>query len=463
MLKGMTLPEALETVRRLTARVQELEKRIAQLIEENARWQAAVQERDQKIRRLEQEVARQAAPFRRTDEQKVPLAEHKKPGRPAGHRGQARARPPQIDHEIDVPLTACPHCQGPLTGRLPRTQIIEEIPPLRPTVTRLTTWQAVCPHCGPVSTTHPLQTSLAQGAAGTMLGPRAQALAALLNKHLGLTMSRTCQVLKQLCGLSLSRGGLAQLVARLGDRSRERYEQLIEQLRSADVVYADETSWWVGGPGWWLWTFTNPTTTVYRVEPQRSSDVVSETLGAYAGTLVSDCLVAYDRIACKKHKCIAHHLRAIRHARDRPDTQDPRYLDAWKTWMQAVSFLARHRALFAPEDYAQKVTHLRGQCAALLAEVRTQPGDVAVQKRLLKQREHLMGCLESPGVEATNNRAERSLRPAVIARKLSCGNKTARGKRAFETLKSLFVTAEQRLGDFVQDLTTQLALSTPAR
>lgn len=36
------------------------------------------------------------------------------------------------------------------------------------------------------------------------------------------------------------------------------------------------------------------------------------------------------------------------------------------------------------------------------------------------------------GIEATNNRAGRALRPAVIARKPSCDNKMQRGKHTWE-------------------------------
>ncbi len=73
----------------------------------------------------------------------------------------------------------------------------------------------------------------------------------------------------------------------------------------------------------------------------------------------------------------------------------------------------------------------------------------------------LTGALDPPasgldhdGVQATNNLAERQLRPAVIARKLSCGNRTERGARTWETLASLAATLAQRqesFRDFIQN------------
>ncbi len=52
----------------------------------------------------------------------------------------------------------------------------------------------------------------------------------------------------------------------------------------------------------------------------------------------------------------------------------------------------------------------------------------------------LVRFLDEPGIEPTNNRAERALRPAVIARKTSQCTKNARGTRAFEAWTSVVRT-----------------------
>ena len=81
---------------------------------------------------------------------------------------------------------------------------------------------------------------------------------------------------------------------------------------------------------------------------------------------------------------------------------------------------------------------------------------MAIQERLRKQRESLFGCLYEPAAEPTNNRAEQAFRWAVIARKLSCGNKTEAGKRCFEILASVARTCTQRGQDFVAYLAKYL-------
>ena len=204
---------------------------------ENAKLKEELEKAQERIDELERTAARQAAPFRRREALKV--AEPKRPGRPVGHRGLWRERPRHVDEVVEVPLAACPQCGGAVQDRSPLTQYIEELPPVRPIVTRLTTWKGICPQCGEVHSTHPLQVSQAQGAAGVHLGPRAIAWAALLNKQFGIPMRKTCSILARGFGLKLSAGGLAQMLHRVADKLRPQYEALKEQVRNSAVNYMD--------------------------------------------------------------------------------------------------------------------------------------------------------------------------------------------------------------------------------
>jgi len=65
-------------------------------------------------------------------------------------------------------------------------------------------------------------------------------------------------------------------------------------------------------------------------------------------------------------------------------------------------------------------------------------------RRLRKQRKNLFTFLEREGVEATNNRAELALWPAVIVRKTGGCNRTPRGARTHAVLASLLTTAKQQ-------------------
>jgi transposase len=449
--------------------IEELREEVAQLRAENAalraeneRLKVEVQVLRLELDEARREGARQAAPFRRRDERKLPHDQHKPPGRKPGHPGAFRSRPAYIDQSIDIPLPKCPRCGGPVRSVRPVKQWIEELPPVRPLVVELTTYAGECACCGDVSSTHPLQTSTAEGAAAVQLGPRALALAAMLNKEHGLTLRKTACVLKDLCGLRTTPGGLAQSLARIASKLSSAYERLCDDLRGSAAVFADETSWWVGGPGWWLWTFTTPQTTCYRVENSRGSNVVAEVLGKnFKGTLVSDCLASYNPAPYRKHKCIAHHLRAIKAAER--NTSDRSYLLAWKVVFDQVCCLHRERDKLTFEQFAAQRTALEGRVQRLLDHP---PADALCQRihaRLSRQRAHLLGCLYEPAAEPTNNRAERALRPAVIARKLSCGNKTIQGRDTWQILTSLAVTCRQRAEDFISFLAHRLPVSAVTR
>jgi hypothetical protein len=437
----------------LRAQVAALEATVRGLLEQQRQLQEKLDEQTRA-------AARQAAPFRRRERLKVPAAQKKTPGRPKGHPGAYRPVPEHVDEQAEVPLAGCPCCGGPLTAVEAVEQFIEDLPPQRPHVTRLVTYKGTCPHCGEVNSTHPLQMSEATGAAKVQLGPRALGLAASLNKQAGLTTRTTCRVLDQLGGLRVTPGGLCLALQRAAAKFATIYDQLIDDLRHAAAVFADETSWYVGEPGYWLWDFVSATTTVYVVDPHRGHEIPLRILGAdFAGMLVSDCLSSYDPLPYRKHKCVGHHQKAIAEARARPDTPDPSYLKTWTLLFTMVCALWRHRLKLGEEEFVRQRAHLEAWCDGLLSEPRTQPGDVAVQERLRKQRDALFGCLYEPAAEPTNNRAERTFRWAVIARKLSCGNKTEAGKRCFEVLASLARTCGQRGQDFVSYLAKSLPMN----
>lgn len=432
---------------------------------EIVRLRQRVAELEQLVQTLQEQLQaahRQAGPFRRRETLKKAEGEKKRPGRKKGHEGLYRPRPARIDHEVEVPLAGCPQCQGELTDVQRREQFIEELPPVRPVCVKVTTWTGVCAQCGEVRSTHPLQTSTAVGAAGNHLGPRAQALALLLSHRSGLTMGRTCQALWDLCGLKLSRGGLAQLLQRAAGRLEPLYAQIEQQIRDSAAVFADETSWYVGGPKWWLWIFTTPRATLYRVEPGRGSDVVQDALGDdFGGMLVSDCLASYNAIDCRKHKCIAHHLRVLKEheqALEKRGVQS-RDLLLWKILLKDVIATWQKREHMTPAAYAQKVLQLTRGVENLLSRSPPEPEAVAFRDRLRRQRDHLLGCLSDSAAEPTNNRAERDLRPAVIDRKLSCGNKTIAGKQAWEILRSVIATIPKQGLDLLDTLTPRLRLA----
>ena len=63
---------------------------------------------------------------------------------------------------------------------------------------------------------------------------------------------------------------------------------------------------------------------------------------------------------------------------------------------------------------------------------------------MLSQRTWRFEFAGNPEVEGTNNRAERALRPMVVARKIFGGNRSGRGAKVFEILASVVRTLRLR-------------------
>ena len=433
-------------IEELRAEVQTLQDQLKDLRDRNDGLSA-------KVSALEQKAARQAAPFRIREQQRK--AEPQKPGRKTGHGGSCRPVPEVVDEHIEVPLTACPQCGQKVEQARSVVQYLEELPVVRPRVIRLVTQEAHCPVCRQrVRSTHPLQVSLARGAAGVQLGPNVLGLAATLNKQYGLTVRKSCAVLKSFFGLKLSPGGLTQALKRMGKKLEPAYEQLVARLRDGPYVHSDETSWWVGGPGYWLWVFADKKTTVYRVAKGRGRQVLTEALGeGFGGVLVSDCLATYDDFNPRQQKCYSHHLKAISHAME----------DSPSVWLEEVGWLLK-AAMDLKRQPGQGMSRadLERKLEELLARPRPTNVEEKLRRRLEKQQDHLFTFLDHAEVDATNNLAERQLRPAVIARKVSCGNKTTSGARTWEILTSLAATATQQ-GQSFAALISQAALLNTAR
>jgi hypothetical protein len=442
---------AVEHILRLTVENVQLKGQLEQA-------QAQIKKQDEQLEQLQGQVHRQAAPFRRPENERNPHP--LRPGRKAGHAGFYRPKPEHIDEYIEVNLECCPRCQGAICDKHPLVQYIEEIPVVRPRVSQLTTQEGWCEHCQrEVYSTHPLQTSRAGGAAAVQLGPRALGLACDLNKAKGLSMRKTVAVLADHFGLKLTPGGLALLLQRVGRKVQPEYENLAVQLRQSAVAHADETGWWVGGPGWWLWVFTTPHMTLYVVIKSRAAAVALGVLGKdFAGVLVTDCLAIYDDLNRWQQKCYSHHLKAVSEACQSHPQQGEGYLLQVQALLRTALWLKALQEGAEPQRFELCLRNLRLCAHALLDHPRAQTQEEKVRMRLWKQRDHLFTFLERSEVPATNNLAERQLRPAVIARKISCGNKTPKGAQAWQVLASISATCRQKGQSFIRFVAERVLL-----
>ena len=172
-------------------------------------------------------------------------------------------------------------------------------------------------------------------------------------------------------------------------------------------------------------------------------------------------LLAYDHQALAawlQQKCFAHFLRELAKLaweKSRGAVRFPRELA--QVLREALALRDEQPKLDRP-TFEVRLQHLEAKLDVLIAESRrfTDPDNARWAKRLRKQRRHLLRFLQVEGVEATNNRAERALRPAVIIRKTGGCNKTQRGARTHAILASVLQTLKQQGREALDYLTSVL-------
>jgi len=406
-----------------------------------------------RVEALEAELRRchrQATPFSRDRKKPDP----KPPGRRAGQGEFAHRQPPpddQIDKTAVAPLECCPDCGGPLRDKRRHKTVQTDLPRPEPAHTCFITESGWCQCCRRrVRSRHPEQASAAVGAAGAVLGPNARGLAADLHHRLGIPYAKIADLYDAAFGLAVTPGALVQSDQRLAEKARPIYQELIAAIRQSCTAHADETGWRIGVLSAWLWTFTNQQLTVYVIDESRGHEIILRILGReFKGVLHADCFLAYDHQALAdwlQQKCFAHFLKTLaklEQEKTRGAVRFPRELAA--VLREALGLRDEKAKLSAPA-FRRRLGSIEQRLDALIAEGRnfSDPDNRRFAKRLRKQRRHLFTFLQRDGVEATNNRAERSLRPAVVVRKTGGCNKTKIGANTHSILASVLVTARQR-------------------
>jgi hypothetical protein len=225
---------------------------------------------------------------------------------------------------------------------------------------------------------------------------------------------------------------------------------LIDALRHAAVVHADETGWRIGAVNAWLWVFSNPHVTVYAIRTgsgARGHGVPEEILGPeFDGYLIVDGLASYTVLDYKKGQCNGHLLRRAKNLFDTVPPRERAHLDQLITFIQDTIALAQRRDQLSPESYHRQVGTMEDRLILWLTRLPKNPS--AELERLANHiRNHLsewLVFLFHPEVPPTNNHAERMLRPAVITRKVGGCNKTLLGALVHSVLASIMVTCKQQ-------------------
>jgi transposase len=438
----------------------------------------------QQVANLEQECARlRGEPLGKTPapvpEQKAATPPREKKGRKkrdASHN-RGRHRMGHANRWVNHAVEQCPQCGEQLDGGWidRRVQVIDlpSIAPLEITEHRM--FRRRCHRCGK-QILAPVAGQDVGRIGQSRFGPRLIAALTVMATVERLPIRLIQSRLRREYGLTISIGGITGLLQRMADTAMPTYDQLRADVQASGVVHADETGWRENGqhpalPSGWapaVWTVST-TQTVYVHHGRRTNEHIDTILGPeYGGTIVADCYASYDHFLGPKQRCWAHLVRNLEELLA-AQTENVETV-AWVEGMLSVYEQARAPRPPPEEGWTPQAIRARDhrarQCEGLIILLCPAEPDptlpyATLAKRLRKYLPELFTFIRDPAVPPTNNAAERSLRPLVIARKISGGTRSATGSTTRMVLYSVCATARMQEQDAAA-ICQQLLLAPPS-
>jgi transposase len=362
--------------------------------------------------------------------------ERSKPGGATpGHKGCHQRLSETADRVVDHRPGQCPCCRAALGSDLP-SEVVSvhdriELPQVKPVIERHQRLAVCCPACGTQ-----VAAAVLTSAKGTPFGPRLHAVATYLKTFQALSYERLQGVLADLFGLSISQGGLMNILRRSQGRFQAGRDDAVAALRRAEVVASDETSVRIEGMNAYHWVFRSPEAVIHHAAPTRAAVVVREMMAGHRPKVwLSDRYSAQQGHAAAQQTCLAHLARDVAYAREASEDPLPLRLELW---LRSAFGLADAITSFAASTLAAKRRALERRLTDILAAPTRCDLARALQRKFRRARNQLLTFVAFPGtVEVTNNACERDLRPAVVQRKVTNGYRAmwaAEGEAAIRTV-----------------------------
>jgi transposase len=348
----------------------------------------------------------------------------KKKGGLFGHLGWFRKKPGKIDRVEEVKLSACPDCGSKdLTECDKIDEHIQEdiiLPQVEAVLYRHHHYY--CKHCQKV-----VSSKGKDELANSYIGPKTKAFSAFLRYGIKISERDVRILFEKAFNLKIVASSIAGFRYQLKRAGSPLYRILMESLKKGSFIHADETGWKVDGRNHWLWKFSNKKVSISHIDQSRGQKVVEEIIGdKYNGVLISDFLSAYNKITTKsKQRCLVHILRDLNKVREywRDDWGVMRYSDRLK------EYCARRRAF---EDSLRDFAFPNPNKKILKR----------FAKRLQRHKGELLTFLYERNVDYHNNHAEQQIRPDVIFRKITFGNRSENGTQYHNVIMSILQTAK---------------------
>ena len=429
--------------------IKQLIELVEQLKNENELLKAKIRELEAKLALYEN--AHTPPSLRRGRNRKKDNDNKGKPGQKIGHKGITRpcAVP---DSQIEVTADRCPDCGAELgTPFRIESKIIEEIPEPQPVmVTEYKIAHYRCPCCRKEVVAN--DTSCPHKG---KFGNNTIAQATLLKYEDRLPHRKIQGTLKRLHGLEISPATIFDFTRRAAEAVQSEYDAILDKIRGASILYVDETGIHVQGEKYWIWTFTTPSETFFVIRKSRGTKVLIEVLTRrFKGIIVCDGWKSYVSFTTRLQRCWAHLLRESKDLSEKFEEAIPLH----KTLKELYESLTEALENDPPPEVRMNIWHSARE--ALMNWINKEYFAVKVQKfigKISNGFDYWFTFIVNPGVEPTNNRAERALRPQVVLRKILGTLRNEKGTSIHERIMTTLATWGQRGLNSLQMLTVKLA------
>jgi transposase len=385
----------------------------------------------------------------------------RKSGGQPGHEGHGRKLKPEseVDQIIDVRPEHCEQCGTLLLGEdaEPERHQVTEFPRITPVVTEYRRHCLWCVACG-ARTQAAWPTTMPTGS----FGPRVQATVGYLTGRIGASQREVQDLFATLYQMEVSVGGIGALEQAMSAALAVPVAEAQTYVQRQPVRNADETSWREKTQRRWLWISVTPLVTIFRLLKTRGAAGAKQLLGEIVwGIIGTDHYAGYHWIDPRQRQLCWAHLK--------------REFVAWsertgETARIGLALLAVEKQLFGlwyrVRDGTLTWAAFQVAMLPLMARVRTlllegvAGADMKAQgtcRNLLKREAALWTFVWEPGVEPTNNSAERPLRRAVLWRRRSFGTQSEAGSQFVERILTAVTTLRQQRRDVLEYLTAACA------
>ena len=364
----------------------------------------------------------------------------KKAGGQPGHEGKGRALlpPEEVTHFHDcLPLARCDCGCEVKPDRLSWRHQVIEVPDIQPTVTEYRLYAGTCAGCGKQH-----EAALPPGVSPRLAGPRLLALIGTLTGGYRLSKRLAQGLLQDVFHIDLSVGTISHSEEVVSAALAPIAQEAHEYVKQAAIVHADETGHKEQGCTQWMWVAIAGLVSVFLARAARSAEVARELLGeGFAGILISDRYAAYHWVdLLRRQVCWAHLLRDFTRIAERSGAAGQIGKELVELTHRIFGFWYCVRdGTLSREGFATHMLFLRAQVEAALHRG-SRCGEAKTANtcdRLLRDKRALWTFVDTPGIEPTNNLAERTIRSYVIWRKISFGTQSKRGSLYMERVMTV--------------------------